>query len=206
MTQVNNSTRILTQPRRECESYGAPLWGIATSLALVLLSFGCASSNVNPVAAKPNTGYVDFYAQPDDDLCWQVEQFDSDKNRFRPVYSDVKYLEGPILRLAFKAGSHRLRVTFLNRVVSAPGECVVTVLDGRITPVQVTLLQTGTSLVLSPRTSRGGTAYRRYARRAEIESSEAVAVTVSLSTLEPQAYQLKEQTPHARSTGTNDHQ
>jgi hypothetical protein len=164
---------------------------------VALFVTGCASPDINPPQPRANTGYVDLYANPDDDLSWQVEQSDPNRNRFERVYSNVKYLEGPILRLAFKPGPHRIRVTFLNRVVSAPGECNVTVLDGRIAPVQVTLMKTGTSTVLTPEISRGGTAYGRYGRRTKFESSETSSVTLSLSSLEPQPYQPKERMPYA---------
>src|SRR5262249_55212415 len=133
--------------------------------ALILFSFGCASpTDVNPPAAKPHTGYVDLFADPADDLSWHVEAFNPEKNRFEVAHSDVKYLEGDVLRLAFKPGRNRLRVSFLN-CVGQPAECAVNILDGRITPVRVTVTETGTTQVHTRDETRGGTIYGRYGRR-----------------------------------------
>jgi hypothetical protein len=205
MLHTNDSTIISTPLRREvvgCAVFWNPFRGsssaaLALLLSAVLLCFGCASPDVNPAVPKAKTGYLDFYAHPDDDLSWQVEQFDSAKNRFKVIYSNVEYLDGSILRLAAKPGSYRLRVSFLNRVVTTAGECEVTVLDGRITPVQANLTQTGTSLLLSRDTSAGGTVYGRFGRRTKLEASEALSVTISLSTLDPRPYELKAHMPYA---------
>jgi len=169
------------------------------ALFLVLISVGCTSLDVNPSSPKANTGYVDLYAQPDDDLSWHVEEFDSARNQFHPIYSDVNISKVPVLRLAVKPGPHRLRVSFLNRVTQ-PSECDVAVLDGQITPIRVTLTRTGASQVQTREQSRGGTVYGRYGRRTKFETTETQSVTVSLLPQESQPYQTKERAPYAQTS------
>jgi hypothetical protein len=173
--------------------------GIVGLAVLSAVSVGCASRNVNPAAPSAHTGYVDLYAEPDADLCWHVERFDAGKGRFLVDYSDVKYLEGPVLRLAFKPGSQRLRISFLNCVMQ-PAECEVAVLDGRITPVRVTFVETGTGHVLTREESRGGTVYGRFGRRTKFKSAESRFVAVNLAPQDSQPYRPRDECVYTESS------
>ena len=115
------------------------------------LAGGCASPNVNPAHARPDTGYVDFYADDADGLWWDI----TDVKRNQRVFYKISPVKGSILRLAFKPGQYQLRVTFLNHAVIKPGVADVEVHDGMVTPVTVTLLPAGTVLV-ETRTGAGG--------------------------------------------------
>ena len=164
---------------------------------LALWASGCATQNVNPPQARANTGYVDFHADPAGELYWQIERFDDRTQVFKKVFSELELPTGGFLRLAFAPGHHRLRVTFLNRVITQPAEIEVEVQDGKITPVSVTLTGAGTALLRTKETSRGGTAYGRYGRRAKIDSDETVMYGLSAVADPPVPYQVKERMPYA---------
>ena len=163
-----------------------------------LLLAGCASSNVNPPQARAKTGYVDLYADSAGELRWQVSRFDERAQSFKNVFSEWDLPPGRVLRLAFRPGHYRLRVTFTNRVVQEPGLVEVEVKDGLITPVHVQLTEAGTAAVQTKRTSVGGTAYGRYGRRTKFGSGESTLYRVSAAADEPTPYQLQEQMPYAR--------
>lgn len=165
--------------------------------AVALFITGCASPNVNPTQARAKTGYVDFYAESSGELSWQVACFDDRTESFRNVFSELEPPPGPVLRLAFAPGRHRLRVTFLNRVVREPGQVEVEVKDGMITPVRVELTSAGESLVQTKRTNPGGTPYGRYGRRTKFGSDESTMYRVSVEANAPMPYQVKERMPYA---------
>ena len=120
------------------------------------------------------------------------------KREFQRVFWDLEPPPGVVLRLAFVPGRQRLRVTFLNRVVTKPVEIEVEVQDGKVLPVRVTLTEAGTTVVKTKEESRGGTAYGRYGRRTKISSEESVMYDISAAAGPPVAYQPKEQMPYAR--------
>jgi hypothetical protein len=165
---------------------------------LALWASGCATQNVNPSQARANTGYVDFHADPAEELYWQVERFDDRAQGFKSVFSELEPPTGGFLRLAFAPGHYRLRVTFLNRVIAQPAEIEVEVQDGRITPVRVASTSAGVALVETRETSRGGTAKGRYGRRTKIDSDETVMYVISATADPPVHYQVKETMPYAR--------
>ena len=160
-----------------------------------LLLSGCASPNVNPPQARVNTGYVDFHADSSEELNWQVRRFDDRTRSFQHVFSELKPPQDGFLRLAFAPGSHRLQVTFLNRVIVKPVEVEVEVQDGKITPVRVTLTAAGVSLVRTREENVGGVGSRRYGRHAKIGADEAARYDISAEAESPVAYQLKGRMP-----------
>lgn len=166
--------------------------------AIGLLVAGCATPNVNPPQARANTGYVDFHADPSAGLSWEVARWEDRSQDFQRVFWDLEPPSGGVLRLAFAPGRHRLRVTFLNRVITKPAELEVEVQDGKILPVRVTLTEAGTTLVRTKEENRGGTAYGRYGRRTKIGSDETVMHDISAVAAPPVAYQPREQMPYAR--------
>ena len=170
---------------------------LLTLTATALLVLSCATRNINPAQARANTGYVDLHAVPAGELCWQVACFDDRKQAFQPVFSELEPPAGGILRLACSPGHHRLRVTFMNRVIVNPVEFEVEVQDGKITPVRVTLTAAGTAFVQTKETSPGGTAKGRYGRRTKISSDETTTYGLSTVAEPPVTYQLKEQMPYA---------
>ena len=171
---------------------------LLTFAVLALWFSGCATRNVNPPQARANTGYVDFHADASGDLCWEVARFDDRTQSFKSVFSELKPQPGGIARLAFAPGRHRLRVTFLNRVIRKPAEIEAEVQDGKITPVRVTLTEAGVAQVETKETSRGGTAYGRYGRRTQIGSDETTMYSLSAVADPPMSYQLKERMSYAR--------
>jgi len=178
-----------------------PLKTIPFLLLFALLALGvpgCATQNVNPPQARPNTGYVDFHADPADGLSWEVARFDDRAQSFKSVFSELDPPPDGVLRLAFAPGRHRLQVTFLNRVITQPAEVDVQVQDGKITPVNVMLTVAGTAFVQTKETSRGGTAHGRYGRRTKIGSDETTMYGISATADPPVAYQIKERMPYAR--------
>jgi hypothetical protein len=158
---------------------------------------GCATQNVNAPQARANTGYVDFRADPTGKLSWEVARFDDRTQCFKIVFSQLEPLPDAVLRLAFAPGHHRLRVAFLNRVITKPVEVEVEILDGKITPVRVTLTASGTLLVTTKGTSFGGTAKGRYGRRIKYSSDETAMYGLSAVADAPMPYQMKERMPYA---------
>jgi len=165
--------------------------------AVALLVSGCATQNVNPPQARANMGYADFHADPAGELYWQIERFDDRAQGFKKVFSELEPPTGGFLRLAFAPGRHRLRVTFLNRVIAQPAEVEVEVQNGKITPVRVALTSAGVAFVQTKETSRGGTAKGRYGRRTKYSSDESTMYDLSAVADPPVAYQLKEKMPYA---------
>jgi hypothetical protein len=165
--------------------------------AFSLLAPGCATQNVNPPQARANTGYVDFRADPAEELCWQIERFDDRAQSFKKVFSELDPPSGGFLRLAFAPGHNQLRVSFMNRVIVQPVEIGVAVQEGKVTPVRVTLTPTGTTQVKTREVSRGATAKGRYGRRTEFGSDETAMYSLSALADPPVAYEPKEQMPYA---------
>jgi len=160
-------------------------------LAPWLLS-GCATPDVNPSQARAHTGYVDFHADAANELYWQVERYDDRAQSFKTIYSELDPPAGGFLRLAFAPGHHRLRVTFLNHVITKPTEVEVEVQDGKVTPVRVALTAVGTAQVETREVNYGGTAKGRYGRRTRIGSDETIRYDLSATTSPPISYQPKE--------------
>jgi len=151
------------------------------------LAGGCASPNVNPAAARHETGYVDFYTTNTNDLYWDVTDIASNKK----VFSKFSPLRGSILRLAFKPGQYQFQVTFLNRVIAAPGTSDVEVRDGMITPVTVTLLP------VNPAVARNKSVYfGRLGRRSKTEQTQTVDYKITADPQPPLPYRPKEQMPY----------
>ena len=171
---------------------------LLTLAAAALWIVGCATPEANPPQARANTGYVDFYAESADELNWEVVRFDDRTQGLRNLYSELKAPPSGVLRLAFAPGRHRLRVTFLNRVVTQPVVMEVEVQDGKITPVRVTLTNAGTGLVETRDRNFGGTARGRYGRRVRIGSDESVMYHLTAVAGPPVAYQFKARMPYAR--------
>jgi hypothetical protein len=159
---------------------------------------GCATTNVNPPRARANTGYVDFHADSPDELSWSVARWDDHAQKFQRVFWELAPPPGGVLRLAFAPGSHRLQVTFLNRVILKPAQIEVEVQAGKITPVRVTLTGAGTTQVETRTESRGGTARGNYGRRSKIGGYETVMYDLSATADAPVTYQPKERMPHAQ--------
>jgi len=174
---------------------------ISIALAMLMfIAFGCASANVNPPRAPADTGYVDLYSTTDAGLCWDVREGGTSGTHFRTVFSDVKPVQGDVLRLAFAPGNHRLRVTFLNRAVKNPTEADVAVENGKITPLRVTLTELSSTTVLSKQTTMGGTPAGRGGRRTKINSDESMMFAISAITGHPIPYQPKQQMPYSTQT------
>jgi len=167
-------------------------------LSWALLAVGCRSPNVNPASPQPQVGYVDLYAEAPADLSWSVHELREERKDSTKIFYDLDPLPGRILRLAFPPGSHRLSITFLNRVINKPADVDVEVREGKITPVRVTLAENGTTFVQTKQSSVGGTAYGRYGRRTKIGAYEASMFAVSARVDAPVEYQVKERMPYGK--------
>jgi len=163
---------------------------IATTL---LLTFSCASPDVDPPQAKANTGYVDLYSPTDGELCWDVGAMKGNDEHFESVFSDVKPVDRDVLRLAFRPATLRLRVTFLNRVVTAPAVFECAVESGRITPVAISLTPVAQTTVVSKQTLIGGTPTGRGGRQTKVNSQDTVRCNVSAEVGPTFPYQPKTQ-------------
>ena len=166
------------------------LWLAVISTA-ILLGFGCASPNVNPPVPGVNTGYIDFYVQSSEGLAWEVQGFDSAANRFKTLFSNLEPIKDGVLRLAFKPGTQQVRVTFLNRVIMQPAVLDVTVHDGQITPVQVTLTEADTVSVSTRQETMGRGARGYYGRRYEFGSYDTKSFKLTAVAQPPKAYTPK---------------
>jgi len=176
-----------------------PTHWVTNGAALVwaLLVFGCSSPNVNPGSPKLHVGYIDLYADSPGEFCWAVHEVGPSPDDLKKVFYDLSPVQGRILRLALPPGPHRLRVTFLDRVVTKPVEVEVEIHESEITPVRVSLAPEGNAFVKTKETSAGGTAYGRYGRRTKIGSYETSMFALTAQTEAPVPYQRKEQMPYA---------
>ena len=182
---------MLTQP--------SSLGGLSF-LALVLATCfgaGCASPNVNPKLPRVNTGYVDFFADSEEDLYWEVRQFDASSQQFKTAFSTFHAPKDGFVRLAFPPGHYQFQITFLNQTIAQPALVEVEVLDSRITPVRVELNKAGVTTIQTKRTSVGGTVYGRYGRRTKIGGSEAASYKVTALPQPPQSFLPKQQMPYS---------
>lgn len=177
-----------------CLGLAQLLLGLA---GVIWLGVGCASPNVNPAQPRANTGYADFFADPDDGLYWDVQRLDDSTRLFKNAFSELSAAEGGFLRLALPPGHYQFRISFLNRVIAGPALVEVEVRDAQVTPVRVELVAAGKTTVESKRTSVGGTAYGRYGRRTRINSSESATYRVSASPQPSQPYRPKQQMSYA---------
>ncbi len=159
---------------------------------LVLWTGGCATGNVNPPKARPNTGYVDFHTDPSGDFYWQVARWDESAQGFKKLFSDFRPPAGGGLRLALSPGQYRLQVTFLNLVVGEPCVVEVELKDGWVTPVQVALVADGNSLVQRKDQRMGASAKGGYRLKTSYRSEESVHYQLSAKTSAPVPYQTKE--------------
>jgi len=158
---------------------------------------GCASHNVNPPAARADTGYVDLYTTGEADLNWEVARFDARSQKYAVVFSEFKPLSQGVLRLALSPGKYQLRVTFLNCVVREPAVFDVEAVAGMVTPVHVVLTEDGVTQVQGQernarRTVRGGAG-----RTAQYNPDETSMYRLSAVVNEPRPYRVKEQMPYA---------
>jgi hypothetical protein len=165
--------------------------GLGSFALLVLCIAGCATGDVNPSKARTHTGYVDFRADSSEPLNWQVSRRDAGDQNFTVIYSELSPPAGGILRLAFTPGNYHLQVTFLNRVVTEPGLVEVEVVDGKITPVQVTLTPAGTASVQQKEMRIGMKAGGFGGRKTTVTSDESVSYQVTAATAAPLPYQPK---------------
>jgi hypothetical protein len=171
---------------------------ILTLTIASVIGFGCSSPNVNPAKPKPHTGYADFYTDSEEDLRWDVAQFDAAANEFKPVYSRMKPGESETLRLAFAPGQHQIRISFLNRAITEPAIVMVEIQESRVTPVRIELAVVGQGSVQSKSTSVGGTLYGRYGRRTKFNTSDIELLRVIASPQPPELFQTREDMPYAR--------
>lgn len=170
---------------------------LMTFAAVALLCAGCAGPGAHPNQAAPNTGYVDFHTDSTDELSWEVARFDEQSKGFIRVYSELEPPPQGVLRLPFEPGAHRLRVSFLNRVVLEPVVVEVAVKDGMVTPVTIKLTPEGTALVNRDKVELGSTGKGRVGRRTKLTTDESSAYRLTSEAQPPVPYQVIERMPYA---------
>lgn len=165
-------------------------------LGLLLASLvfcGCGTTSVNPSTPHTNTGYVDFYTDSPMDLSWEIKR--ADQGDLQTVYSEFDPVPGTVLRLAAPPGSHKFEVWVMNRVTEGPQSLDVSLEDGKITPVHVTLTSAGKASVdrkvYGFRPSAKG-----YGRGTKIVSDESSVYKIVAVAESPRTYQQKEQMPY----------
>ena len=159
--------------------------------AFILLSticLGCASRNVNPRAARTNTGYVDIFDPEGGSWSWSIEN-----PRGGPsFYTEYKPHIG-IVRLALSPGSYELGIAILNTAISKPPAVTVQVVNGQLTPVRVSLSEQGATALDRKHTQVPG----RYLRRTKITGDQTQSHRLEAEVLPSIPYRPKEQVPYA---------
>lgn len=154
---------------------------------------GCGTPNVNPSTPRANTGYVDFYTDSALDLSWEIKR--SDGGELKTVFSEFEPVPGTVLRLAAPPGTHKFEVWVMNRVTEGPQSLDVTIENGKVTPVHVTLASAGKASVdrkvYGFRPSAKG-----YGRGTKIVTDESSVYQIGAVAEGPQAYQPKERMPY----------
>lgn len=159
------------------------------AVAIMLAAGGCASLNVNPLVAKPGMGYVDFYCDDADGLYWDI----TDTKTGKKVFYDFNPFNEQILRVALAPGHYQLNINVLNHVVNQSATTDVEVLEGKITPITVTLAPAGSETVRTTSTQVGGTYYGRYGRNTRITTTQSTSFDILAEPRPQLPYQPKEQ-------------
>jgi hypothetical protein len=179
-------------PRRLRILRRRPSPGLTAQLVIFILAStiwpGCASHNVDPPVARAQTGYIDIFDPEGRALSWEIR----DVRGQRSLYTEYK-AKSEIVRLALPPGSYALKITVLNAAISNPATSEVQVVDGKVTPVRVRLLENGTTQVESKHTQVPG----RYTRRTKITVDETQNFRLEAEALPSIAYSPKEQVPYA---------
>jgi hypothetical protein len=152
---------------------------------------GCMTRDVNPPTAKAGTGYVDFYSDDSSGLCWRIDGLEPYHTKGRTLVEEFKARTNEPVRLAFAPGHYRFGITFLNRAVTEPGTANVQVEEGKVTPVEVTLVETGKALI-EKRRERMGASYARTGRTTKVRASEGATFRVEAEVQNPISYRPKE--------------
>ena len=169
-------------------------------LCLAWIEFtGCSTPNVNPPVPRAHTGYVDFYTDSSLDLSWEVKSADDRTGELRAVFNEFKPVQGTILRLAAPPGNRRFQVWFTNQVTEGPQTVQVKVVDGKVTPVHVTLSPVGSTSVETKTYGFRGSV-KGYARGSKITSDDSAVFQIGAVAGIPQAYGPKERMPYWSST------
>src|SRR5215469_12247482 len=109
--------------------------------------------------------------------------------------SEYKPVEGTILRLASAPGSYQFQIWFSNEVTEGPQKVLVPVVDGKVSPVHVTLMPSGTNFtdrkVYGFRPSAKG-----YGHGTKVVTAQNQVFRIEALAEAPQAYQPKERMPY----------
>ena len=182
-------TRTASFGLRLPEKSSRPLPAQLFAFSLLLtLGLGCASQNINPHAARPETGYVDIFDPEGRPFSWDIRN----ARGGRSLYTEFKPRTG-IVRFALSPGAYELTITILNTTISEPAIVQVQVVDGQLTPVSVRLSEEGTTEVQRAHTQVPG----RYTRRTKVTAEKAQTYRIKADVLPPMPYRPKEQVPYA---------
>lgn len=164
------------------------------ALIACLMSAGCTTSNVNPPSPRAGTGYVDLYTDANLGLSWEVKRA-SQTGELRTVFGEFKPINGTVLRLATPPGTQRFELWFNNRVTEGPCAFTAQVLDGKVTPVRVSLTPSGSASVLSK-----GHEYRPTARATrqvtKVTAQDSEVFRIGAVAEPPREYRPQEQMPY----------
>ncbi len=164
--------------------------------ALAVALAGCASPDVNPAAPKARTGYLDLYTGDPAPVSWKVQDLVPGTQKFHDVFTQIDPIDTPVIRLAFPPGRRQFKVNFLNCPVVEPAAFEVTIEAGRVTPVQVSRISIGTTLVETRELDTGPTYKGRYGttKKFGIDPSQLWRLTAAPQALRD--YSIKENMPY----------
>ncbi len=160
-------------------------------LALLLLSSGCITADVNPSFPAPTAGYVDFYVENVNDLNWLIQQEVPGETKPKKLYGELKPPSGGFVRLLFEPGNYKLHIAILNRTVADPVTVDVKVVAEKITPVMCVLTPAGTAKVQNVDDSRSATFYGSRGRRSKYSLDENQSYRLTAAVLSPLPYATK---------------
>ena len=161
-------------------------------VALAGLLNGCGTPDVNPALPRARSGYVDFYTDSPLGLSWKVKRAAEPNGPLRAVFSQFEPVAGNILRLATPPGTWQFEVWFSNEVTTGPQKVEVTVADGKVTPVRVSLQPEGNILIENKSFAYRSTA-RATRRVSKISTEEQENFRIVTNPGSPQDYHVKEQ-------------
>ena len=159
----------------------APKWFL-----MLLLLGGCASPDHNQSTPRTGRGYVDLFTDPKEDVWWKVDVFDAAGGNYKEFTAQFEAPAGGILRVEAKPGSHKARISLVNRALEAPADIEVVVRDGMVTPVRVKLEPAGTSYVRTVE-DRGNAVVRN-----KVTDEEHKRWKLAVTTEPPRPYATKE--------------
>jgi hypothetical protein len=195
MNSGGQLTRVgKADPRHIFSNLYVPLLWALTAL-LLLSGSGCSTTTDQSAPPRSDKGYVDFYTDSALGLSWEVKRAHEGSGQMKTVFSEMKPVEGTVLRLETVPGNHEFQVWFNNRVTEGPQKVQVSVESGKVTPVHVTLTTAGNAAVEQKDYGYRSTA-RASRRVSKISTQESTVYRIGAASESPRSFQPKAQMPY----------